>query len=226
MSIKLKALGLGLIAALAMSAFAVMSASATTGGHFISEQAHTLLKGSDEAANPTKFIAFGQTVTCKKAVYHGTTTNATETEQTITPTYSECTHSLGTAHVNMNGCDYLFTVRANPDVNDNTVHLVCTGAQGPTIQVTGPFGNCKIEVTPNQTPAGGVAFKTGGSGSTHDIVADATTSGIHAVITEGGGNFFVCGTTSTTTSTATLDGNATLQGFATDGTTQVGITAT
>lgn len=226
MSLKLKALGLGLVAAMAMSAFAVMSASATTGGHFISEQAHTVLKGADEAANPTKFIAFGQTVTCKKAEYHGTTNATTETSQTITPTYAECSHSLGTAHVNMNGCDYLFTIRPEPATTDNTVHLVCPGASGPTIQVTGPFGNCKIEVTPNQTPAGGVAYKTGGSaGATHDIIADSTTSGIHAVITEGGGNFFVCGTTSTTTSTASLDGNATLRGFNTAG-AQVGITAT
>jgi hypothetical protein len=226
MSLKLKALGLGLVAALAMSAFAVVNATATTGGHFTAENSHTILSGLDDATTPPKFHAFDQTVTCKHATYSATT-GETATSITATAVYGECSTSVGPAVVNMNGCDYLFTVRTNPATNHNTTHLVCPGG-GPTIRVNSPFSghDCIIEVTPNQTPSGGVTYETGGTaGSGHDIVVNATVTGIHSVITTAGGNFFACGTTDTTDNEGELTGKATVTGKNTAG-AAVGITAT
>jgi hypothetical protein len=224
MSLKLKALSLGLLAACAMSAFTAATAGAETGGHFTSELETTRLTGFDTTgASRTEFHSFGQSIFCDESVYHGTQSQKTVTEVTITPTYAGCEHSLGPATVNMNGCDYKFTI-GKKAVQHNTVHLICTGL-GPRITVNGPFGKCVIEVTPNQTPAGGVAYETGGaSGPTHDIEANATTSGLHAVRVEGG--FFQCGTSATTEANAELTGKATLQGFNPVSGNQVGITAT
>jgi hypothetical protein len=230
MSLKLKAFGLGLIAALAMSAMAVVNATATTGGHFTSENSHTILSGLDDASNPPKFHAFGLTVTCKHATY-SSTAGLTETSISVSAVYGECSTSLGgSATVHMNGCTYVFTIGTNPATTDQTTHLVCPG-QGPVITAQSPFSShaangydCVLEVTPNQTPTGGVVYETGGTaGSGHDIVVNATTTGIHTVILTGG--FAACGTSSTTTATGQLTGKATVTGKSTAG-AAVGITAT
>ncbi len=223
---KLKVLGLGLLAILAMSATAVMNAGAETGGHFVSEQEHTILAGTE--TEHTRLIDHhtGNVVSCPHTTptYHGTTTSATVTEVNITPTYpTNCTDGSGhTVHVDMNGCTYKFTI-GKKVTGDNTVHLVCPGA-GPQLTITGPFGTCTVDITPNQTLSGGVAYETGGtSGSGHDIVANVTVSGIHMIYT---GGFFLCEAANETTSnTGTLVGKVTIQGKDTAG-NPVGITAT
>jgi len=226
MSLKLKVMGLGILAALSVSAVSVMNASATTGGHFTSDVSHTLLSGSDVAGSPTVFTSFGRTISCPTTSYTGTTNATTVTEITITPTYgTPCNHSLGEAHVNMNNCDYLFTI-GKKAVGDNTVHLDCPGASGPTITVTAFLTECVIEVSPDQTPSGGVAFETATSGSPakHHITANSTVSGVHAVVTKDSG---LCPLNlGETEANGTLVGKATVKGFETNGTTQVGITAT
>jgi hypothetical protein len=240
MSLKLKALGLGFVAALAMSAMVAVNAGATQSGHFTSEVAHTILDIKEEGEHRVKLHAFGQPFECEasKVSYHATINSATVTEISgVAPTYgttpatwvaTHCTAGGQPAMIHMNGCTYTFTSRATPEVNHGTVHLVCPGASGPVITINSSLSShdCWVEITPNQTPTGGVTYKTiGTAGAGHELTANVTASGIHAVITTAGGNFFACGTSSTTTATAEMTGSVTIKGTNTE-TKQVGITAT
>lgn len=219
---KLKALGLAVLAALAVSAVAVMNASATAGGHFISdaEGGQTTIHGEDSATDQTQFTGTS-TIECDTATYHGNTDEATETEIDITPTYSECSSSVGGgAEVTMNGCTYKFTVRSEPDKNHNTVHLECPSAtQGPEIHVS---NGCTITIEPNQTPSGGIVYKTGETEGKHDITAEVTASNIAAIYH---GGLLKCGTGNGNTLTSTMHGTATMWGTDSFG-NKVNVTAT
>lgn len=221
MSIKLKALGLGLLAAMAMSAVAVMNAGAETGGHFVSSASHTNLIGEESGTNHrVKFASDGGTpIECTKATYTGTMSGSTATEVSIKPHYTECRTEDAPVNehkvvVHMNGCEYNFTVGQNPE-GHNTVHLVCpTGVSGATI--THP--NCTMRM-PAQTPADGVAYTSDTSGPAHAITADVTATGITAHY-EGGICVFLG-----TKHTATMTGSVTLRGEDTNG-NPASITAT
>jgi hypothetical protein len=183
MSIKLKALGLGLLATMAMGAFAVMNAGATTGGHFTFGAHSVEIVGHESKNDETHRVHFlatggepGDRIGCDKVEYKGThtnTANTTTTELTVTPSWSECytTGNPGTKfEVHENGCDLVFTVRQLPETNDNTVHLKCpAGVKGVTI--THP--SCDITVPP-QTPTGGVAYKTVTENGVHQITLEST----------------------------------------------------
>lgn len=220
MSLKLKALGLGLLAMLVTSAFAVMNATAETGGHFVAEQAHTILSGSETRnVHQVKLAIEGGTpLECTKVTYSGTTSSTTVESVTITPHYTECiTEGGGTPHnitVTMNGCNYTFTIGKN-SLADNTVHVICP--VGKVIEVHHP--NCTITI-PAQTPAGGIAYKTDTTaGGKHSITPEITVSNITAHY-HGGICIFLG-----TTHTGTMTGSATLSGTTTEG-VPVGITAT
>lgn len=223
MSFKLKALGLGLLAALAMSAVAVMNASATAGGHFTHDAAdgHATITGDDEPGDRTQFTGGIATVECSTATYDATVTSQTTTSLTVTPHYTTCTAAGGVAHVNMNSCTYTFTVRPNPDVNHNTVHLVCPGGSpGPTINVTAT--GCVITVLPNQTPGQGVVYKTITKNGKHAITVGVTANAITAKYT---GGFFKCGKVENAHGLTEMHGSAEVHGVDTNN-NFVNITAT
>ena len=194
------------IAALAFGASTVGSAPAATGGHFVFGEEYAYILGTDEPANPNVFTLFGTTFTCQAVTYGAIfyESDKTSTELSVTPQYSNCTGFGLPIHFSMNNCNYLVTIGpGNPAVTDNTTHLMCPNPNtGPTLTATGPFGHCTIEVTANQTPTGGVTYS---QGNTHSqLTVDVTTSGIHAVIKQGG--FFQCLTSATTDSGATVTG--------------------
>lgn len=220
MALKLKALGLGLIATLAIGGFLAMNAPAETGGHFTSENAHTELKG--EQATTLTFIepAVGVELSCKNAAFFGTVSTTTVTEFTLIPVYSECSSPFfGGAIITMHECDYIFTIGKKSTV-DNTFHLTCPNGKQVEIDQTSPFGTCVITLKPQTPIGGGIAYTTGGSGKTHELLLDVTWSSVHV---ERHGGF--CGTLKTTTSGTELKGTITFRGFNTAG-EQVGITAT
>jgi hypothetical protein len=147
MSMKLKVLGLGLLAVMATSAFAVMNATAETGGHFVNDapNGHATIVGVESGehrlhlSGPTEGI-----VGCEIATYHGTTTNATETQLDITPTYKNCGTTPNTdesVKVTTNGCKYRFTVGNGGTFG--TADLV--GCTTP-LEIHHP--NCTITVAP------------------------------------------------------------------------------
>jgi hypothetical protein len=223
MSIKLKALGLALVAALAVGAVGVMGATASTGGHFISEQSHTIIKAEQVSSHVLFDHELGIGITCKKASFEGTSNAITTTELTITPHYTECSGGGdASVDVTMNGCAYVFTVNTSPATSDNTTHVECPAAKVIEVHVDPPIvGTCTITIKA-QTPLGGLTYEAGSSGGKSDISSNITISGIHAVKHESG---FGCFGSAGTSETATLSGTATVKGFTTEG-AAVGISAT
>lgn len=130
----LKALGLALVAAFALSAVLASAASA----EFTSATGGATLKAT--ALTPQVFKIYNTSpgnaeVSCNKISVTGTAP-AASTELTVEPHYEECTvtdeHTGLTnqpANVTNNGCDYLFTTHAGENV-----HIVCPG--GGSIQIT------------------------------------------------------------------------------------------
>lgn len=109
MSIKLKVLGLGLLAVMATSAFAVVNASATSTGHFVSDlpvghDQHLIVRGAETVGTPHRLHfneikddvnhpTTGSSITCTHASYHGTLTGPAATTTSavqVRPTYKEC----------------------------------------------------------------------------------------------------------------------------------------
>jgi len=170
MSMKLKALGLGILAMMAVGAFAVTNAGATVSGHFEFGSEHTFITGEEEGLD---FVADdGSKIGCDEAKYTGTHKGTkTTTELTITPSWNKCytTPTSGameepTWDVDENGCHLVFTSRALPAENDATVHVICPSAT--PITITHP--NCNITVDP-QTIGGEV-----GNGVTYTGQNDGT----------------------------------------------------
>lgn len=177
----LKVLGLGLFAALAMSAFAVLGASANeanhTGGHFGQDSGGTAtLHGhGGNAGNPhsVHLKAFGSTVTCTET-YTGTQTTATATSVTITPHYTLCKSGEENASVNMNGCTYTFTVRqTNTATKHSPVHLKCTGTNKAVVTAPG----CTITFG-EQLITSAVVYTRITVNGKHAVTADITATGI------------------------------------------------
>ena len=179
MSMKLKALSLGLIAMIAMSAFVAINATAKTGGHFVSDEAHTLIVGNETLGTEhrleftTEGIEGG--IVCDEASYSGTAAEKTVTSLSITPKYGKChttPESPGTTVVDVNGCTFTFTVASGEPVNtENTVDLLCPA--GNTIEITHP--NCTITVGP-QNNLESVTYTTTEEGGKHTITLDANVS--------------------------------------------------
>lgn len=225
MSLKLKVLGLGLLAILATSAFAVTNVSATVTGHFTSEatEHHLILKGTDAfgSSHQLVFREEGKSggISCTDAEYHGTVSGlSATTTQTIelTPTYTNCGTveggTWGEVIVDHSaGCGtnvYKFTSRT-PN-GHGTVHIECA------LTITHP--NCEITI-PKQTPTGGITYTTGVRNNKHDITGDVTVKSI--IGQNHGGICIFLGTHHT----FEMNGNTTVWGENTDG-GAVGITAT
>lgn len=180
MSIKLKALGLGLLAAMAMSAVAVMNAGAETGGHFTSSASHTDLVGKENNENHSlhfvrKGAAEGERIGCINDSYTGTISGTTVTEVEIKPSWSTCKTTGSSTHFDVveNGCVFKFTVGKQ---THNTAHLVCPA--GSAVEIKHP--GCTIKV-PSQT-VNGVAYPSNGKHITLESTAQGITSHYEAGI--------------------------------------------
>ena len=233
MSLKLKALGLGLLAAMAVSAIAVVNASATAGGHFVSTgntHAHILGFAGPGSPHNLHLVNHGLAgeIGCKTQSYTATTTTETTTSITVTPSYAECETTVNgpAVTVTMNGCTYTFTVapittpenHSNPPTSTNqveqTAHLLCPPEK--TIEIHHP--NCTIEVHA-QTINGGLTYTT-----------VTTAQGIHEVTMDVNVVFVqtrhgLCQFIAPTTGNGTLKGSVTVKGFNTEG-KQIPVTAT
>jgi hypothetical protein len=157
MNLKFKVLGLGLLALVATSAFAAVNASATNGGHFVSEVSGTTIRGQETAPNHKLHFrphagSLTERIGCDVATYHGSAANATETEIEITPTYEKCytTDENKTAVVvTHNKCKFRFGSVVGG--TSGTVDVLCAEK---AIEIHHP--NCTITVpsAPNQNLSG------------------------------------------------------------------------
>jgi len=152
MNRKLKALGLALFAAFAMSAIGAQAASADLFTSAAEGEATVLTSSADE---PHEFKYSGGTVKCAVTNFSGTQTGNEATELTITPTYEECTFSGEPAAVRTNHCDYNFTTETVEGFA--VVHVECENA-GEHIEVEIPsWDHCTLTIAP-QTVGQGVTY--------------------------------------------------------------------
>lgn len=182
MSLKLKILGLSLLAVMATSAFAVVNASATSDGHFVAEPPagdhHVIVRGAETVGTPHRLHfneisdtsghpTTGSSITCTHAKYHGTLTGAASTTTQavqVRPEYIGCSTNGEPPH------NVVVDVPAGCGTNvfeftsggSGTVHVNCT------ITITHP--NCEITI-----PSGSINTLSGISYTT------VTEQGKHAL---------------------------------------------
>ena len=186
MSLKLKVLGLGLLAIMATSAFAAMNASAKLGGHFVHDAAdgHAIITGTEPTGSTHKlaFVKEGggaeEEITCHKAEYTGTLTAPTVESVTITPHWDNCTTgtaaSGGTSFgIDENNCHFTFTSGAVGQTH-HTVHLTCGAGAPAYVEITHP--NCGIRVPPQSLSA--VTYTTTVESNKHALTLNVTAKGI------------------------------------------------
>jgi hypothetical protein len=209
MNRKIKALGLALVAALALTAVMASTASA----QFTSATAHTILSGAQEGNHVfTAGEGFGS-IKCTTASFSGTTTSTNETDQTITPTYTGCTDSFGrTVHVHTT-VKYTFTKTGTVEGTPiGVVHLVSPGSI--TITVTsGGSTVCTVHITVPQTQTG-ITYHTLESGGVKFVRVTTKATGVKSTTT---GNFFNCGISEGAHSEGTYTGTTNMTGKDTAG---------
>jgi hypothetical protein len=188
MSLKLKILGLGVLAVMATSAFAVMNASATVSGHFTHDAAtnHATIVAAEEFEKPDslKFQATeptntnsGLPIVCEEATYHGLAAAKTTTSLTVAPKYGKCLttgKTPGEITVTPNGCTYTFfsnSAAVNPPgpTTHATVNVNCP--VGQKIEIHHP--DCTISVHP-QTGLKGATYTTTTVNNKHALTVNVT----------------------------------------------------
>jgi hypothetical protein len=178
MRLNLKALGLALVAALAMSAVAASAAQAANGKFRAQNNVEAVAKGAQEVGEgiDNYFEATaGEKVTCTTATYQATLKEA-DTTLTVTPHYAGCSKGGTGVSVTLNGCHYLFHTSGTTVDGDTpgTADVVCPS--GKEIVIAGPFGICKDHIVP-QTGLTGVTFTNVANG---DVTVDVDiTNQIH-----------------------------------------------
>jgi len=180
---KFKALGLAVVAVLAMSAFAASAAQAvpvatTSAGPSVS------VHGTGENIGE-KFTVDGVTTECKTSHYTGTATNGSDTFE-LTPTYTNCTLA-GTelvVHVTHEGCKFHFTLTERvTTIYRAHVKIVCN--PGPIrIHATGVSCEATVGAAENEN-----LTTVDITNDATDITIKPTVTGITATVTKDG---FLC----------------------------------
>lgn len=168
----LKILGLGLLAAFAMSAVTVSAASANPKFH--SEFAGIFLTGGQTGIVANVLTTDLGEMKCNVVRFSGAQGPMTTTTMTLTPNYQECKVAGENALVTLNGCRYTFHLEAQTEPIEARMGIECP--QGEQIEIDTP--ECTITVPP-QPPLKEVTFTNEGEGTTRAVVADLNVSGIH-----------------------------------------------
>jgi hypothetical protein len=232
MTIKRKAFGFGLLTVMAVGAFAVVNASATSSatGHFTSDapSGTTKLDFKENAPNGPHLLVLTQAgftgIVCHETTYTGHLTGATVTDITITPTYKGCLTTggaTGSVTVHTNGCSYTFT---QPNIEsaktEHTVDLVCPA--GKKIEIT--HATCTVGIAP-------VTIKGYGYTTISEQAPGSTGGAKHAITITSSATFPMtrhggfCSLLATN-ATGSLSGSMTVFGTDNNSGAQVNITAT
>jgi hypothetical protein len=142
MTLRLKALGLALMAVIAIGA---VSATAAQAGEFTAEKYPATITGTPLAKHQFHFIA--GTVTCNSTMFHGNLAAASNT-LTLKAEYSECSTPGGAVNVFMNSCDYV--LHAGETLEEGTVDgsLDIKCAEGDEIEFKEPGSGCIVKLPP------------------------------------------------------------------------------
>ncbi|HEX8689062.1 MAG TPA: hypothetical protein VF729_02340 [Solirubrobacterales bacterium] len=178
MTRKLKALGLGLLATMAVSAIAV-NASAEVTGHFVVDGTHAIVTGTEGGTHNTKFSVDGGTpIECLEDSYSGVIGAQTVAGFTVTPTHKTCRTEGSATHnvtVTTNGCTYTFKATEKTHA---TFWFLCGDK---FIEIHHP--NCTIKI-PDQIVSG-VSYTTVVENGKHALTTDFTIENI-AIFYEAG----------------------------------------
>jgi hypothetical protein len=206
MTRKIKALGLALIATLAIGSVAVSAAQAAPGelhSEVAAGKTTAILTAQNLGLGAHKFTIKGYSLDCQSAIAEGKVQKTT-TDATITPQYTNCKYSNGSVpKFKMNGCKYTFTGVANFTANVDIVG--CTA--GKSIEIVESF--CTVTI-PEQKELSHVVF-TNTAGPKEDIHVSTTISGITYI---GDG---ACGESQGHHADGTLAGTTTVRAYEDEG---------
>jgi hypothetical protein len=207
MAHKLKALGLAFTVAFVLSGIVASAAQATF--PFTVATSPTDLTGSIDPGGTEIFSTAEGSVECGTISFTGTDNATSVSEQSIQPSYSNCTWFGVTANVNASACQYLFTTPTTGAAGERTgepFHIKCPGGGSITITPT-LFGVsiCTLRIG-EQTPTSGHIIytnKTDNNGSGKMILTLHTTiTGIHYIGSGSAGG--TCGANGVTETNLTL----------------------
>lgn len=158
MSRKGKLLGLGLLASLAVVAFAVVTASANQEGHFAttgSQEANVL--GTEKGTHTLEWTldGFAAGVICNDVKWDAKIENEKDSTLVFDPTFKEC-HTTGqppSFEIKRNTCLFLFSAaKGTTDATEQTAKLDCGSGK---LEILHP--GCTITV-PTQSVASGITY--------------------------------------------------------------------
>lgn len=168
----IKLLGLGLLAALALSTAAAPAASANP--FFHSEFAGIFLTGGQTGIVANTLTTDLGEMKCNVARFDGSQGAMTTTTMTLKPTYEECKIGMENALVTLNGCRYTFHLGEQTEPIEAAMGIECPDGEELEIETA----ECTITI-PAQAPLQEVTFTNEGEGTTRAVVADLNVSGIH-----------------------------------------------
>lgn len=179
---KLKRLGTGSVAVLAIGAYGSMSATATTSGHFVSDLSHSVIEITESGPHQVQFSVDELPYICEKTAYAGTTGANTATSLTVVPTYDDCRTEGGSAGeitASTNGCTFVFASNSAASTHAPTGHatltLTCPAGKAIALKHAG----CEF-IMPPQSLKAGATFTTTVNGTTgkHELTVNTTATDI------------------------------------------------
>lgn len=168
----LKAMGLALVAAFALSAVAASAASAD-----FTTTSDGTTNLTAKALTSQVFTTGAEEVKCANVAANGSVEGTTQESVTAVPVYTNCSVSneagTFTAFIDVNGCTYEFTT-------DTEVHICQSG--GPivvTAEIVPPFKSKCLEIG-KQTPTNPEVHYTneGSGGADMHVIVESTVEGI------------------------------------------------
>lgn len=221
----LKALGLGLIAMLAVSVISVSAASADA---FTTESYPATITGGDDpgVAGTSEFASTGGVAKCPSATYHATLSGASTT-LTVTPNLNGASDNCTVAGsipavVDLNGCDFLVHIGSGASTSV-TADLLCPAGKEVTMTSNqNTAGSLTTKCTTHLPPQtlSGITYDNLGAGTTREIRATMNVSGI--TYTETAGTGLGACATSVLQHTGTLKGTDLLTAETDGGNTHIG----
>ncbi|MEX2105876.1 MAG: hypothetical protein WD810_03155 [Solirubrobacterales bacterium] len=136
----MKALGLAVVAVLAMS---VVVASAAQASEFEASNSEGTVSGT--GSGNEEFITEAGKVVCQSSTFHGTYATKNAASQSLHPAYSEC-QAFGflSATVNTEKCNYVFTPGSTIETDKYNSSVAIDCPEGNSIKITA--STCSAEV--------------------------------------------------------------------------------
>lgn len=187
MASKLRKLGLGVVASIALSAMAAATAAAEA-FDFEAEAVPVTIKAVQPASEEDVLTTTVGKMSCSEVTYTGSQSGYEATTVEVEPKYAGCVASGIPSTFQANGCKYRFhaeTVEGGK--REGAVDVVCPA--GKEMLVTASlFGTVKCSIhVPSQNGLKSVTYTQTGSGTTREIRADLSLSGIKYTHTAGSG---------------------------------------